>query len=360
MSQPKAACVSRCGLTYRPKADVAVVDVNTFFRILRFISANPQLATLTVATEQTSIAESTQQGLAPSSATEVTPASLTTAKPSLMGTSAAVGNRIRIPAVLHEPLENYRRMATTSPIDQNGLAMARQRVQSLLEELCNELKDADATTALCSDVFAHTEDDMVESDSTTFMHSTTTTTFGPKQNVAKTNVSNSNEMQQIVPGLWCGSWHQASNLALLEHYGITHVCCCIDTKPFFPTNFMYFQIPAADTPTYRMQPHFAQAFEFIENALVRSHGNVLVHCGAGISRAPTIVASYLMKKLHISSTAAIQLVQHHRYAASPNVGFREQLHLYGKSLQVDEVSASERGKLTNEGFMQAAAAVNSK
>lgn len=41
-------------------------------------------------------------------------------------------------------------------------------------------------------------------------------------------------------------------------------------------------IHAFDIPTYKMTPHFEDAFNFINNGL--KSGNVLVHCAAGISR----------------------------------------------------------------------------
>lgn len=41
-------------------------------------------------------------------------------------------------------------------------------------------------------------------------------------------------------------------------------------------------INAFDIPTYKMTPHFDEAYKFIKNAL--STGNILVHCAAGISR----------------------------------------------------------------------------
>ena len=41
-------------------------------------------------------------------------------------------------------------------------------------------------------------------------------------------------------------------------------------------------ISALDIPSYRMTPHFEEAFRFIADAL--SKGHILVHCAAGISR----------------------------------------------------------------------------
>ena len=44
--------------------------------------------------------------------------------------------------------------------------------------------------------------------------------------------------------------------------------------------------------------HFNTAFEFIDAKLAQ--GNVLVHCANGISRSPTIVMSYIMRKRGVS------------------------------------------------------------
>jgi protein-tyrosine phosphatase len=43
-------------------------------------------------------------------------------------------------------------------------------------------------------------------------------------------------------------------------------------------------INAFDIPTYKMTPHFEEAYRFIDDALKK--GNLLVHCAAGISRVP--------------------------------------------------------------------------
>eukprot|EP00967_Tisochrysis_lutea_P057610 scaffold73059_cov30-Tisochrysis_lutea.AAC.1 len=59
---------------------------------------------------------------------------------------------------------------------------------------------------------------------------------------------------------------------------------------------------------------------FIEEAR-QAGGVVYVHCGAGISRAPTAAAAYLIWKLRLSAAAAISLLRRSRPCARPNVGF---------------------------------------
>jgi hypothetical protein len=370
ISKMNSYCASYASSGYfpsRPKVDVAVRDINTFFRILRFLATFPKLAKLseTAETVQQEQPSSTSAAAAPS-ATQVdadtaTPSSGESNKHmaalphlSQMGVSLSTGNRTVIPPKLAEPLEEYRRVATMPPINDENLEASRLRVRAALEELCAELDDAAVTKALEDDVYAHTDDELVESDASRYWEGRQAITFGPQFSGNKTRISNSNEMQQIVPGLWCGSWRPASKLQVLKSCGITHILCCIESRPHFPSDFVWCQLPAEDSPVYKIEQHFDAAFEYIENAVVREHGGVLVHCGAGISRAPTIVCSYLMRKLNISSATAIQLVQHSRYSATPNMGFREQLHQLGLRLKVDRLTAADRAAAVNAESKQTA------
>eukprot|EP00758_Cryptobia_borreli_P013264 Tbor_TRINITY_DN5817_c1_g2::TRINITY_DN5817_c1_g2_i1::g.6641::m.6641 len=247
-------------------------------------------------------------------------------------------------------------------------------------------------------------------------------------------------MQEIIPGIFCGSYHQAKDRDLLIENGITHVVCCVggvDNPRLFQRDFHYLVIPAEDRDGYDILRHFGETFEFIDSALFgqrrvgvrdgssqkvmkgereildcandgekrryrmvvhdgipacpstemtmymknRSADNlvvteeseepcyaeegkleiaddyllscdesqechvsavdmtpyipntkVLIHCGAGISRAPTVVCAYLIKKFQLTSAApAIQVVQAARPCARPNPGFKKQLDKYAST-----------------------------
>jgi len=76
-----------------------------------------------------------------------------------------------------------------------------------------------------------------------------------------------------------------------------------------------------------------------------------VHCSAGISRSPMVVAAYLMRRRGMSLREALGQIVQVRPQVSPNAGFLEQLkelemELRGEiSLEVDELPKREKDRL---------------
>lgn len=132
------------------------------------------------------------------------------------------------------------------------------------------------------------------------------------------------QMHRILDGIFLGSYHPAADRMLMKEKGITHVCCCINVTPRFPSDFHYLTLAADDSPDFDMSQFFESSFDFIDGCAVGG-GSVLVHCGAGISRAPTVVAAYLIRKLHITAKNAVAMIKGIRSCASPNRGFLAQL-----------------------------------
>ena len=66
--------------------------------------------------------------------------------------------------------------------------------------------------------------------------------------------------------------------------------------------------------------NFEAIVAFIESARQQG-GVVFVHCGAGISRAPTAATAYVIWKLRMPAKDALNLVRKARACVRPNVGF---------------------------------------
>ena len=71
---------------------------------------------------------------------------------------------------------------------------------------------------------------------------------------------------------------------------------------------------------------------YLDSALRSKDNNILVHCSAGISRSPTLVLAYLMKKNHWTLDEAFEKMRKLRQIVDPNVSFIIQLREWEKSI----------------------------
>jgi protein-tyrosine phosphatase len=137
-------------------------------------------------------------------------------------------------------------------------------------------------------------------------------------------------MTEILPHIFVGNTSDAQDLGRLTKNGITHVLNCTPDLPFLLENkYKCMRIDVLDLPSQNIRKHFDQAIEFIDSAL-RSKGNILVHCSAGISRSPTLVLAYMMKKNHWTLEEAFDKMRKLRQIVDPNVSFIVQLKEWEK------------------------------
>jgi protein-tyrosine phosphatase len=66
-----------------------------------------------------------------------------------------------------------------------------------------------------------------------------------------------------------------------------------------PADFTLFRIAVDDNDRTNIVRHFADCNASIRDALSNGRG-VLVHCQAGVSRSPTLVAAFLMSELGLT------------------------------------------------------------
>mmetsp|Transcript_48819 Transcript_48819/g.87915 ORF Transcript_48819/g.87915 Transcript_48819/m.87915 type:complete len:292 (+) Transcript_48819:63-938(+) len=160
------------------------------------------------------------------------------------------------------------------------------------------------------------------------------------------------DMHEIRPNLWLGSQRGARDEQALVQRGVTHVLSVGDynlgarqrmrvpASEEDPLERLILTLP--DDSSSRLDRHFSVCSSFISEGL-KQGGVVLVHCYAGQSRSPTLVAAHLMHELGCTATRAVEMVQQRRPAARPNAGFLSQL-------------VSLEGRLRIEGRLQPEAA----
>ncbi|KAH0536970.1 hypothetical protein FGG08_006198 [Glutinoglossum americanum] len=139
----------------------------------------------------------------------------------------------------------------------------------------------------------------------------------------------------IVPNLlYLGPLSATSNLDFLRSEGIVHVLSIgrsasshfdisIDT-PQGSRQLQYSRLALIDDKASDIGPCVDSACEIIDREAAEG-GKVLIHCSAAISRSPTIVAGYLMKRCGFSLRESLDKLVTARDAISPNPGFLAQL-----------------------------------
>jgi dual specificity MAP kinase phosphatase len=131
---------------------------------------------------------------------------------------------------------------------------------------------------------------------------------------------------EILPFLFIGNQRDAANRERLTELGVTHI---LNVTAHLPLHFendgiTYLRLPASDSGSQNLKQYFSEAISFIENART-ANGKVLVHCQAGVSRSPSIVAAYLISRSHKTLSDAFTFIKDRRSIVAPNINFMGQL-----------------------------------
>ncbi|XP_028249242.1 dual specificity protein phosphatase 19 [Parambassis ranga] len=132
----------------------------------------------------------------------------------------------------------------------------------------------------------------------------------------------------VKPFLLLGSQDAAHDFGTLRKHKVSHILnVAFGVENVFPDLFIYKTVSILDQPDADLLLHIQECCDFIQQAN-NEKGVVLIHCNAGVSRAPAVVIGYLMSCDGLSFDAALSLVKSARPTASPNPGFLEQLRSY--------------------------------
>jgi len=134
------------------------------------------------------------------------------------------------------------------------------------------------------------------------------------------------EPAQILPYLYLGSRFTSTPEIALAH-GITHIISVGCTPMQGIKSISYHRLRLEDTPDADIKVAIELAIAIINNAKSQTNkpGRVLVHCVAGISRSPSILAGYMMREEGMSLRDALGVLVRARPRVRPNEGFFKQL-----------------------------------
>lgn len=141
----------------------------------------------------------------------------------------------------------------------------------------------------------------------------------------------SGEVNQITSNIWLCDSDSAILPSVIEALNIgarINLCKDINSR-YHQCHFL--EIEVEDSSKANIYQFFDIVYEFLV-ACEEAKLNVLVNCRAGISRSPTILIAYLMRRFNLSFDDAIQYVILCRPIVKPNDGFITQLQCYRKEL----------------------------
>jgi protein-tyrosine phosphatase len=141
----------------------------------------------------------------------------------------------------------------------------------------------------------------------------------------------------ILPGLYLGSWRDATNKEWLKQTGISVVVSALTRGEFrdymLPLDLEaqdIYHIEVDDAHEEVIHTHFRSVHRILQEAH-KEGKQVLVHCAGGVSRSPTLVIAYLMLEKGWPFQEALTYVLMRR-EVDPNDGFRQQLEDFSAAL----------------------------
>jgi protein-tyrosine phosphatase len=143
-------------------------------------------------------------------------------------------------------------------------------------------------------------------------------------------------MSEILPNLWLGPIDHIHDREFLTENNITHIVTLFEmdivTQAMVDLHVKQMSIRIHDVDYVPIYDYFMQCCEFIKEGL-SACGGVYVHCYAGMSRSPTIVAAYLIKEQGMTADEALKYLREKRPIIDPNNGFRAALLRWENEMQ---------------------------
>lgn len=146
---------------------------------------------------------------------------------------------------------------------------------------------------------------------------------------------NSDNANEIIPGLWLGNAKASLDKQFLESNNIKYIFNCTKDLPFVDDRqYKKFRLPVDDNlqkeEIIRMNKLLPKYIPIIHHAL-QNHQNVLIHCFAGKQRSACLLTAYLTYASHLPLLTVIQSVKRKRPVAfTPLINFRKSLVDYSK------------------------------
>lgn len=122
-------------------------------------------------------------------------------------------------------------------------------------------------------------------------------------------------MDKVYDNIYIGDKTEAQKRNRLSLNNVAYVVTLCETKSDYTTVHHVIEDAPLDNPEEH-QSRFNRAVDIVLEALDQDV-NILVHCAAGISRSPSVVATAIAHRENITLEDAVELVREERPEADP-------------------------------------------
>jgi len=130
---------------------------------------------------------------------------------------------------------------------------------------------------------------------------------------------------RVASWLYLAGQDVAADQSIIRDLGVSRILNVgTGIENSFPDLVQYSNIEILDLPEHNIIQDLNKASSILEAAKLKGE-KCLVHCNAGVSRAPTVVIGYLMLKENLDFIKAFDTVKRARPCINPNPGFIAQL-----------------------------------
>ena len=144
------------------------------------------------------------------------------------------------------------------------------------------------------------------------------------------------EITEIINNVYVSGYKFSLDKEFLERNCFTHILTCSGASkrytPIYHDKLEYLVLNIVDSLEFDIIKSLNQSIHFIDNCLEKK-GKILIHCVEGVSRAPTVLSSYLMWKYSYNSETAVSLIKQKRSCVDINLGFLVQLKKWEEYLK---------------------------
>lgn len=136
------------------------------------------------------------------------------------------------------------------------------------------------------------------------------------------------EPTKIIDNIYLGNAYNASNYSVIRDYNIKYIINATRELPNFYEYYdiKYLRVPVADNSENHISDFIQESVDFIDNAILKNDGNILIHCYMGSSRSASIVTAYLIHKYKYNVHDAICFIKNKRDIVNINLNFIDDIN----------------------------------